>query len=93
WAALRKAAQSAEDADRFSLWLERWMQESRQAFLGGYEQAIAGAASVPSLAAVRPLLALFELEKVMYELRYEIGNRPDWVAIPLRGVLDTISVD
>ena len=35
---------------------------------------------------VRGLLELFELEKVLYELRYEIDNRPDWVRIPLSGL-------
>ncbi len=34
------------------------------------------------------LLGLFELEKALYELRYEIGNRPTWVGIPLQGILD-----
>ena len=33
-------------------------------------------------------LGLFELEKVLYELRYEIGNRPTWAGIPLQGILD-----
>ena len=31
------------------------------------------------------LLALFELEKALYELRYELDNRPDWVAVPVAG--------
>ena len=30
--------------------------------------------------------AAFELEKACYELRYELNNRPDWVAIPLAGI-------
>ena len=34
---------------------------------------------------MRGLLALFELEKALYELRYELDNRPDWVHVPLRG--------
>ncbi len=33
------------------------------------------------------LLELFELEKALYELRYELGNRPDWVKVPLQGIL------
>ena len=36
--------------------------------------------------AALPLLSLFELEKALYELRYEIGNRPDWIAVPLAGI-------
>ena len=45
----------------------------------------------PVPAAARPgrderLLAVFELEKAVYELRYELDNRPDWVAIPVAGI-------
>jgi maltokinase len=32
------------------------------------------------------LLAVFELEKAVYELRYELDNRPDWVGIPVAGI-------
>jgi maltose alpha-D-glucosyltransferase/alpha-amylase len=34
------------------------------------------------------ILGMFELEKALYELRYELGNRPSWVGIPLQGILD-----
>jgi predicted trehalose synthase len=37
----------------------------------------------PSYEAVRGLVALAELEKAIYELRYELANRPDWARIPL----------
>ena len=33
-------------------------------------------------------LELAMLQKVLYELSYELNNRPDWVSIPLRGLLD-----
>jgi maltose alpha-D-glucosyltransferase/alpha-amylase len=36
---------------------------------------------------VRPLLDLFEIEKALYELRYELRNRPDWAGIPLRSLV------
>ena len=32
------------------------------------------------------LLAVFELEKAVYELRYELDNRPDWLPIPVAGI-------
>jgi predicted trehalose synthase len=32
------------------------------------------------------VLAIFELEKAVYELRYELDNRPDWVHIPVAGI-------
>ena len=31
---------------------------------------------------------LFELEKALYELRYELNNRPDWVGVPLPGIAE-----
>jgi predicted trehalose synthase len=34
----------------------------------------------------RPALDLFELQRLLYELRYELGNRPDWVPIPVAGI-------
>ena len=36
---------------------------------------------------MRAMLDLFVLEKALYELRYELGNRPEWAAIPLQGIL------
>jgi trehalose synthase-fused probable maltokinase len=53
----------------------RWERDARGAFLAGY-----------GAAADDPLLALFEVEKVFYELSYELNNRPAWAWIPLRGV-------
>ena len=38
----------------------------------------------------RGLLELFLLEKAMYELDYESENRPDWVRIPLRGLIELL---
>ena len=37
-------------------------------------------------AAIANLLSVFELEKAIYELQYELDNRPDWVAIPVAGI-------
>jgi maltose alpha-D-glucosyltransferase/alpha-amylase len=36
------------------------------------------------------LLELFIVEKAAYEVCYELANRPDWVEVPLRGLLDTL---
>ena len=36
------------------------------------------------------LLAALLLDKALYELHYELNNRPDWVGIPLRGILSLI---
>ena len=37
-------------------------------------------------AAIMNLLSIFELEKAIYELGYELDNRPDWVSIPVAGI-------
>jgi maltokinase len=41
----------------------------------------------PGQSATEQLLAIFELEKAVYELRYELNNRPDWVRIPVAGIV------
>jgi maltose alpha-D-glucosyltransferase/alpha-amylase len=37
------------------------------------------------------LLEIFLLDKAVYELNYELNNRPDWVHIPIRGITDLMS--
>ena len=58
------------------------------AFLSAYDTAARDAALYESLQAGQGMLALFEIEKALYELRYEVGNRPNWIGIPLQGILD-----
>jgi predicted trehalose synthase len=48
-------------------------------------------ASYGSAESAQAMLDMFTLEKACYELRYEIGNRPDWVHVALRGVLESLS--
>jgi maltose alpha-D-glucosyltransferase/alpha-amylase len=69
-----------------------WLRETRQAFTEGYDQ-VASASGQPGAAAQRRgLLELFLLEKAMYELDYETENRPDWVRIPLRGLIELLDM-
>jgi maltose alpha-D-glucosyltransferase/alpha-amylase len=69
--------------------LARWERELKPAVRAGSAAAPPGLASVPSDgASFEALLDLFQIEKALYELRYEITNRPDWIAIPLRGLLE-----
>lgn len=67
----------------------RWEREAREHFLGGYlgERGPAANVLLPSTpAGTTALLALFEAEKLFYELGYELNNRPAWAWIPLRGI-------
>ena len=64
-----------------------WEVAVSRTFLGGYEEATRGSALFAAWDDMRGLVELFTLEKAFYELRYELNNRPDWVRIPLRGIL------
>ncbi len=62
-----------------------------EAFMGGYREAIQDCPVMPVDPLVaEPLLTLFMLEKAFYELRYEIDHRPDWVGVPVNGILALI---
>ena len=63
-----------------------WEDRARVAFLEGYREKVDPSLLPPGEHATKQLLTVFELEKVVYELRYELNNRPDWVAIPVAGI-------
>jgi maltokinase len=65
---------------------EDWESRAREEFLMGYRDTV-DRSLVPSGTAMDKLLRVFELEKAVYELRYELNNRPDWVRIPVAGVV------
>ena len=68
--------------------LAAWQAEASEAFLDAYlEAASGGTFSPPDRADADRVVRFFMLEKALYEIAYELANRPDWVAIPLRGVL------
>ncbi|HTC37739.1 MAG TPA: putative maltokinase, partial [Steroidobacteraceae bacterium] len=86
--ALRSVANNEAEAARLAPLARGWETQARTAFLSAYDGAARAAAAYESLQPGQGLLGLFELEKALYELRYEIGNRPTWVGIPLQGILD-----
>jgi maltose alpha-D-glucosyltransferase/alpha-amylase len=68
-------------------WAEAWEHWASDAFLREYMSTVGDAPVVARDAdARRQLLAAFMLDKALYELSYELNNRPDWVAIPLLGI-------
>jgi maltokinase len=71
---------------------ENWEHDARAEFLAGYMSAI-DPWLVPSGSGLDKLLALFELEKAVYELRYELNNRPDWIGIPVAGIVRMLDTD
>ena len=67
----------------------RWERELRDAFMRGYlPEGREHPSFLPQARArLDVLLTLFETEKVLYELTYELNNRPTWLWIPLRGLI------
>jgi maltose alpha-D-glucosyltransferase / alpha-amylase len=68
---------------------ERWVQRATASFLEGYLDEIARvpARLLPaSPSGLSRALAVFELDRALYEVRYELDNRPTWLGIPLRGL-------
>ena len=69
-------------------WGRFWYRWVSAQFLGAYFARAGEAVFLPASTAERArLLDAFLLEKALYELAYELGNRPEWVRIPLRGIL------
>jgi maltose alpha-D-glucosyltransferase/alpha-amylase len=66
--------------------LEAWEAAARSAFVKAYFDAAAGSGLADSAADAQGLLRLFEIEKALYELRYELNNRPAWLHIPAQGL-------
>jgi maltose alpha-D-glucosyltransferase/alpha-amylase len=87
--ALQLTAQGGAELERLAPVARRWERYVRQAFLAAYRKAAVAGGLHESEAAFNQstaLLDLFELEKALYELRYELDNRPDWVGVPLAGI-------
>jgi maltokinase len=79
-------AASAGELQRGTPAPEGWEERTREAFLAGYFGSVDPSLLPPGEAGSRMLLTIFELEKAVYELRYELNNRPDWVRIPVAGI-------
>ncbi len=63
-----------------------WEEQARTGFLEAYLEAVDQSLLPAGRPATDKLLAIFELEKAVYELHYELNNRPDWVPIPVAGI-------
>jgi maltose alpha-D-glucosyltransferase/alpha-amylase len=77
-----------EDYSLLDYWVRFWVTWTSVAFLRSYLSVSGEAAFVPKPHdAIQTLLDVYLLEKALYELQYELNNRPDWAHIPLKGIL------
>jgi maltokinase len=65
---------------------DTWQATARERFLTTYMQTVDPNLLPAGQVSIQKLLAIFELEKAIYELRYELNNRPDWVGIPVAAI-------
>jgi maltose alpha-D-glucosyltransferase / alpha-amylase len=76
------------DAGRLTAWAILWQNSVASEFLRNYREAIhVNPALLPAPSQSQSLLTAYLLEKALYELLYELNNRPAWLRIPLVGIL------
>ena len=75
-------------ADRFGGWARCWEDSITSEFLRSYGESIAAKPDLlPPKEQAQTLLNAYMLEKALYELMYELNNRPKWIRIPFAGIL------
>ncbi|MFZ2957137.1 MAG: maltose alpha-D-glucosyltransferase [Candidatus Ozemobacteraceae bacterium] len=92
WMTLRKCTKERpQDYQRFCPLIRAWEAESTEQFLSGYMSGIGiDSPLFGNQKEFQQLLQFFLMEKVIYEIEYEMGHRPDWMDIPLSGMLELL---
>jgi maltose alpha-D-glucosyltransferase/alpha-amylase len=88
YAALFEQRSGAKDVEA---WADTWNESVSNEYLNTYLRTAEGSVFLPQdRQQQRVLLDAFILHKALYEVAYELNNRPDWVRIPLRGILSLV---
>jgi maltose alpha-D-glucosyltransferase/alpha-amylase len=84
----RRPPNNPADARNLESWATLWQNAVSTEFLGAYRSTVAqNPRLLPEATEAQLLLNAYLLEKALYELLYELNNRPAWVRIPLAGIL------
>jgi maltose alpha-D-glucosyltransferase/alpha-amylase len=90
FAGLKKYVEEKPDApaERLHTWAMAWQNAAGGEFLNAYRETIAAKPELlPGAVETQKLLNAYLLEKALYELLYELNNRPAWLHIPIAGIL------
>jgi maltose alpha-D-glucosyltransferase/alpha-amylase len=80
-----------EDRPVLETWAQAWYRWVSAVFLKSYLEIMADTPILPqSYEGKRVILDAFMLDKALYEVNYELNNRPDWVGVPLQGILQVV---
>jgi maltose alpha-D-glucosyltransferase/alpha-amylase len=92
-AALERALKVAPDEHgKLGAALAEWRNRSTAAFLAAYREALTNQRLWPAdPAAAEQMLKFFLLERAFYEIEYELAHRPEWLRVPLTGLLRILS--
>jgi maltose alpha-D-glucosyltransferase/alpha-amylase len=89
--ALKSGDVRLEDFSRTQALSQSWSFWVSVVFLQSYLESTRSAGFLPSSKdELKSLLDLYLLHKAVYELNYELNNRPDWAGVPIRGILDIL---
>jgi maltose alpha-D-glucosyltransferase/alpha-amylase len=89
--ALKSGGIRAEDLPALEPWARFWNLWVSVVFLKSYLAVASEGGFLPkSKDEMKALLDLYVLEKAIYELGYELNNRPDWIGVPIQGILEII---
>ncbi|OHB37469.1 MAG: maltose alpha-D-glucosyltransferase [Planctomycetes bacterium GWA2_39_15] len=90
---LKHASVRPEDIPRLETWIGLWYRYVGRTFLKSYLNTAGNASFIPKDREVLNLmLKAYLLEKAIYEIGYELNNRPDWIIIPLRGIKHLLEI-
>jgi maltose alpha-D-glucosyltransferase / alpha-amylase len=91
-ALLQRGHVRTEDQPLLEPWVGPWSGYVGNAFLKSYLDGVSGSGLLPTESSeIEILLQTLLLDKAVYELGYEINNRPDWVLIPIRGITSILA--
>ena len=84
----RSEGSSPDDAEKLAVWANCWERAVASEFLTSYNEHISiKERLLPPKEQAQVLLKAYMLEKALYELMYELNNRPKWAPIPFAGIL------
>ncbi|MDY6856297.1 MAG: putative maltokinase, partial [Thermodesulfobacteriota bacterium] len=90
----KEASLRPEDIPPLEQWADLWYKGISGIFLRSYLDTVSDALFLPSQEEeLNAMLQAFLMEKAVYELGYELNNRPDWIIIPIKGIEDLLEVE